>query len=282
MADVQILAPGQVSAPLDYLVPGAQEILVKNLSAKFDGSAASVTWQPAITLIAPGGKEIGTFPLTNALAAGASADVSFFPGVRNPSSSSPGSSDIFWPAADQADASYDKTTYPNNYTGTGNYDTLVFTTNGGPSAAIAIHGEDFPRFIQTPNLGDSGHASEVGVFMNDGTADPLSTGAGFQTSYPSGAGNAEFVFFNWSNVVGGTGIDTHFAHTVLTLFNGMQLAKAQGNTGADPIMSSGHGVPAIGGNVSDLYWRNDGAAGTFLYRCSDAGNAGDATWVGIL
>jgi hypothetical protein len=79
VADVQILASGVTAAPLDYVIPGAQEILIKNLSATFNGAGAGTTWQPAITLLAPGGKEVGTFPVGSALAAGASADVAWFP-----------------------------------------------------------------------------------------------------------------------------------------------------------------------------------------------------------
>jgi hypothetical protein len=79
MADVQILASGVTAAPLDYVIPGAQEILIKNISASFDGGGTGSAWQPAIVLVAPGGKEVGTFPVGNAVAAGASADVSWFP-----------------------------------------------------------------------------------------------------------------------------------------------------------------------------------------------------------
>jgi hypothetical protein len=79
MADVQILASGTLAAPLDYVIPGAQEILIKAMAATFDGTGAGTTWQPAITLLAPGGKEVGTFPVGSALAAGASADVAWFP-----------------------------------------------------------------------------------------------------------------------------------------------------------------------------------------------------------
>jgi hypothetical protein len=83
MADAQILASGTSSAPLDYVVPGAQEILVKVLSCSYDGSGAGGPWVPAVTLLAPGGREVGTFVLGQTLAAGASADVSWFSGVGN-------------------------------------------------------------------------------------------------------------------------------------------------------------------------------------------------------
>ena len=35
MADVLVPAPGSSAAPLDYLIPGAQEIILKALAARF-------------------------------------------------------------------------------------------------------------------------------------------------------------------------------------------------------------------------------------------------------
>lgn len=79
MADVEILAQQVSAAPLDYPVPGGQEILVKCLAASFDGTSAAVPWQPAIQVIGPSGQVLRTFPIGPTLAAGASADVSWFP-----------------------------------------------------------------------------------------------------------------------------------------------------------------------------------------------------------
>ncbi len=48
------------------------------------------------------------------------------------------------------------------------------------------------------------------------------------------------------------------------------------------ILSGGAGVPALGGNVGDLYFRTGGGTdATTFYRCSVAGAAGVATWVAI-
>lgn len=47
------------------------------------------------------------------------------------------------------------------------------------------------------------------------------------------------------------------------------------------ILWSGAGVPAIGGNVGDLYIRTDGAETTYFYRCTVAGAAGVATWAAM-
>jgi len=59
----------------------------------------------------------------------------------------------------------------------------------------------------------------------------------------------------------------------------VQLATNQGATGI--VVNSGAGVPAIGGNVGDAYFRTDfSGANTWLYQCTVAGAAGAATWVG--
>ena len=42
MADVAIWAAATANVPRDYLIPGAQELLPKSVSAAMDGSAAAV------------------------------------------------------------------------------------------------------------------------------------------------------------------------------------------------------------------------------------------------
>lgn len=80
MADAELFAPGVKAAPLIYDVPGGQEIGLKVASATFDGTGAGASWQPAIQIVGPSGQVLRTFALEPALAAGASADVTFFPG----------------------------------------------------------------------------------------------------------------------------------------------------------------------------------------------------------
>ncbi len=60
----------------------------------------------------------------------------------------------------------------------------------------------------------------------------------------------------------------------------IKLATNVGATGA--ILNSGVGVPAIGGNVGDLYIRTNPAGdSTYFYRCTTAGVAGAAVWSAI-
>lgn len=82
MPDVQILATQTAASPLDYTVPGSQEILIKSLFASFDGSGSASSFIPAVQVIAPGGHVAGTYLQNGQVAAGGSADASWFPGMN--------------------------------------------------------------------------------------------------------------------------------------------------------------------------------------------------------
>lgn len=84
MADATLAGLGTSAAPLAYTVPGGQEIVIKSLRASFDGTAAASAWYPAIRITAPGGPVDGVYIPASSVAAGASADVSFFPGAEEP------------------------------------------------------------------------------------------------------------------------------------------------------------------------------------------------------
>lgn len=49
-------------------------------------------------------------------------------------------------------------------------------------------------------------------------------------------------------------------------------------------INSGSGVPAIGGNVGDLYFdkAGDPTASTYAYACTTAGLAGAAVWTALV
>ena len=79
MADVTLAVAAVQNTPLDYAVPGAAELLVKMLSASYNGAGAAGSFVPAVQVIIGGTLVAGTFPLGTTLAAGASADVSWFP-----------------------------------------------------------------------------------------------------------------------------------------------------------------------------------------------------------
>lgn len=79
MADVALVAGGVETTPLEYTIPGAQEIIPKACTAAFDGSSAAGDFVPTLLIKAPNGKVLAACPVTSTVAAGASADVSWFP-----------------------------------------------------------------------------------------------------------------------------------------------------------------------------------------------------------
>lgn len=93
MADVAILAQQVQGTPGGYTVPGGAEILLKSLRVAYNGAGAVGSFVPVMQLVAPGptGQVVSEYPLGSTLAAGASADVTWFPGVIAAPSSSGGS-----------------------------------------------------------------------------------------------------------------------------------------------------------------------------------------------
>ena len=82
MADVSIVNSTVTSAPTDYQVPGTQELLLKAVRASIDGSGAGSAFLPALQLLDPAGHVMWTAVDTSTtIAAGGSADVSWFPDV---------------------------------------------------------------------------------------------------------------------------------------------------------------------------------------------------------
>jgi hypothetical protein len=79
--DVPIVRPTTEAAPKDYEIPAAQEIAPLAVRALVDGSGAGSAFVPALQLISPGGQVMWTAPTSETVAAGASADVSWFPRV---------------------------------------------------------------------------------------------------------------------------------------------------------------------------------------------------------
>jgi hypothetical protein len=73
-------------APLDYTIPGAQQIEIIAARASFDGTGAAGSFVPTLRIIAPDGQEVAACPVST-LAAGVSADVSWFPRVAVQASS---------------------------------------------------------------------------------------------------------------------------------------------------------------------------------------------------
>ncbi len=80
MADVTIVDSEVANTPTDYQVPAAQEIILKSITAHFNGSGAGSLFVPTLQIIAPDGVTTWSYPASKSVAAGASADVAWFPG----------------------------------------------------------------------------------------------------------------------------------------------------------------------------------------------------------
>jgi len=78
--DVQILTQNDQVSPLDYTIPAAQEIVPRAIFAECDGSGAGGAFLPTLQIISPSGHVVASCPAEQ-VAAGASADVSWFPRV---------------------------------------------------------------------------------------------------------------------------------------------------------------------------------------------------------
>jgi hypothetical protein len=83
VADTQIRGLGTSPAPLSYVVPGSQEIVLVSLFAEFDGTGAAGSFLPCVRIVAPGGGVVGEYITDSAVAAGSSAEVTFAPFLRN-------------------------------------------------------------------------------------------------------------------------------------------------------------------------------------------------------
>lgn len=84
MPDAQILNLQDVPAPSDYTVPGGVAFILKAVNAEFDGSGAAGSYLPAVEISSDSGHYVARASDTAVeVAAGGSANVSFFPRVKH-------------------------------------------------------------------------------------------------------------------------------------------------------------------------------------------------------
>jgi hypothetical protein len=81
VADAALLAAGVVGTPFPYVIPGAQEIIPKAITASYDGTNAAGNFVPTLTILAPNGAIIASCPVSAPVLAGGLVDVSWFPHV---------------------------------------------------------------------------------------------------------------------------------------------------------------------------------------------------------
>lgn len=76
--DQQIQVAGQASAPLSYTVPNAIEAALLCVNATINGAGASGSFLPTVEIVSDGGLIVARCPCFTTIAAGASAEVSWF------------------------------------------------------------------------------------------------------------------------------------------------------------------------------------------------------------
>lgn len=89
--DIQRLVAGTAAAPASFTIPGNGQIRPKAIFATYDGTGAAASFLPVLKVISDGGKTVGIYPTGITMAAGGSADISWFPGVAGEGLPSPGS-----------------------------------------------------------------------------------------------------------------------------------------------------------------------------------------------
>jgi hypothetical protein len=96
-----IFAKGPLPAPVVYTVPGSSEIVPLSAYADFDGTLASGAFVPTLIYRDQVGNIIGQSQATTTVAAGASASMSWFPGVKAAAAAATGTSGVPWAQTNQ-------------------------------------------------------------------------------------------------------------------------------------------------------------------------------------
>lgn len=78
MADVQIHDDSVSTAPKEYVVPSSAEFTLKCVDATWDGSGAAGAFLPCVEIVSDSGRIVAR-GMASSVAAGSSAQVSFFP-----------------------------------------------------------------------------------------------------------------------------------------------------------------------------------------------------------
>jgi len=99
MPDGAIVIPDTATAPKDYTLSGAQEIQLKSVRAVIDGTGAAGAFLPTLQLLDPNGHVMWEGATPTTVAAGASADVSWFPGLGQQTSGGGGTTSAVMPYA---------------------------------------------------------------------------------------------------------------------------------------------------------------------------------------
>jgi hypothetical protein len=107
--DTQIHPTGDVAAPADYLIPASAELMLKMAFARFDGTGAASSFKPCLRIISDAGTVAGEATADDTVAAGGSADVTWFLGKPSGAAAAPATAAAM-PYASAFASSYNWTT----------------------------------------------------------------------------------------------------------------------------------------------------------------------------
>ena len=179
MADRQFNPLGTVAAPGSWTLPPGLQILLKGVYAEFDGTGAAGSFQPAFEIQTDSGHTQGVFTCGTSVAAGGSADVTWFRGLGA------GGSGSATPAA----SAYLTTFVSHTFTGSSTYtvtwptfqttDLTVFGTNAAFNANTPTHNQanDFVLVL----LKDGAYCLQTTLTWQAGTVNAY---AGIQNTNP--------------------------------------------------------------------------------------------------
>lgn len=135
--DAVLTRDGPVAAPMDYQVPNGGELIPLEVRATVDGTSAATSFYATVQVIAPSGRVMGSY-ISTSIAAGASADVTWFPWRRvtrtqqQPSPNPLGTLWAWWDFSDTTTIAAD---------GSGNISTIRDKTGNGHDASQVTAGQ---------------------------------------------------------------------------------------------------------------------------------------------
>jgi hypothetical protein len=153
--DRQVLVTGREDTPAHFRVPGNGQLRPKAVTAHYDGTNAGGDFLAALKITSDAGELVGVYPISTAIAAGGSARVSWFPGVKEVAATPSGGGTLKWckvvcgtaaPATDPLTISSFDTNDPGNYVQVAaDHWTIpafsqVLVGYANPSAAITTNG----------------------------------------------------------------------------------------------------------------------------------------------
>ena len=166
--DRQIIITGTAPAPAQWTVPGSGQIRPKSVFATFNGTGAAAAYCRALKIISDGGQTVCIARTSETVAAGASADVSWFLGGGGTSSSTVIAGQIvqaYWGNATALDFSWNNAVENSSGFPTNNTFTKLFDNT---YIQIMFEGDFIPG-AAADNLG-------LGCFLNGGNRLNVFTG----------------------------------------------------------------------------------------------------------